>query len=115
MEVMQMFPSMATLLIGNRTMRALYKFYEVVKIVSNRPALSEINGLEAAVLGMAENDDGNWCYAVHLLDSGEGWDVMENELVSTDRIMSRADFYDGDSVTVGVDPLTGIGELKSKV
>lgn len=113
MEVMLMFLSMVALLIGNSTMRALYKFYEVVKIVSDRSALSEINGFEAAVLGMAENDDGKWCYAIHLLDSEEGWDVMEDELVSTGRMMSREDFYDGDSVTVEVDPLTGEGKLKN--
>lgn len=93
-------------------MKAIYKFYEVVKVVSNNSALSEINDHEAAVLGMVENDNGKWCYSVHLLDSGESWDVMENDLKSTGRMMLREDFYDGDSVTVGVDPLTGEGNIK---
>ncbi len=93
-------------------MSALFNFYEVVQIVSDRPVLSEINGLDAAVLGMVENDDGKWCYAVHLLDSNDGWDVMENELISTGRMMTREDFYDGDSVIIIVDSSTGEGKLK---
>jgi len=104
---------MAVLLIDNSAMQALYKFYEVVKVVSNRAVLSEINGLEAAVLGMAKNDDDKWCYAIHLLDLEEGWDVMENELISTGRMMAREDFYSGDSMTIEVDSSTGEGKLKS--
>ena len=107
-----MFLLMAVLLTGKGTMQALYKFYEVVKVVSSKPSLAEINGQEAAILGMAENDDSQWCYAIHILDSDEGWDVMENELAPTGRMMSREDFYDGDSVTVEVDPVTGEGKLK---
>ena len=107
-----MFLLMAVLLIGKSTMEALYKFYEVVKIVSGRPNLAEINGEEAAILGMAENDDGQWCYAVHILGSEEGWDIMESELQPTGCMMSREDFYDGDSVTVEVDLLTGEGKFK---
>ncbi len=93
-------------------MQALYKFYEVVMIVSNKPSLAEINGEEAAIMGMAENDDGQWCYAVNILNSDDGWDVMESDLQSTGRMMSREDFYDGESVTVEVDSITGEGKFK---
>ncbi|MFQ3245975.1 MAG: hypothetical protein ACI9SP_002624 [Arenicella sp.] len=92
---------------------AIYDFYEVVKVVTSRSELTEINGSEGAVLGMAQNDHGDWLYAVHILGSDEGWDVMENELVSTGKMMSREDFYDGESVVVEVDPITGEGKLKS--
>ncbi|AJQ94838.1 hypothetical Protein YC6258_02800 [Gynuella sunshinyii YC6258] len=37
---------------------------------------------------------------------------MESEFIPTGRVMSRGDFYDGDSVTVEVNPLTGEGRLK---
>ena len=107
-----MFHLMGTSHIGKVMMRPLYKFYEVVKVVSNRTDLVEINGFEAFVLGMAENNTGDWCYAVHMLESDEGWDVMENELVSTGKMMSREDFYDGDSVTVVVDSFAGEGKVK---
>ena len=60
-----------------------------------------------------QNDDGDWFYAVHLLDTDDGWDVMKEELVSTGNMMARKDFYDGDSVTVVVDPVSGEGKLKN--
>ncbi|WP_044617282.1 Imm31 family immunity protein [Gynuella sunshinyii] len=59
--------------IGKSTIQELYKYYEVVKLVSSKPSLAEINGEESAILGMAQNDVGQWCYAVHILDSEEGW------------------------------------------
>jgi hypothetical protein len=93
-------------------MQALYKFYEVVKVVSSRPALSEINGQEAAILGIVQNDGGQWLYSVQILESEDGWDVVENELQPTGRMMAREDFYDGDSVTVEVDPVSGEGTIK---
>ncbi|WP_369601097.1 Imm31 family immunity protein [Hahella sp. SMD15-11] len=93
-------------------MQALYKFYEVVKVVSPKPTLSEINGQEAAILGMVQNDCGDWLYSVQMIESGEGWDVAENELKPTGRMMAREDFYGGDSVTVEVDPISGEGTIK---
>ena len=92
-------------------MKAMYKFYEVVKVIASRPELSEINGKEAAILGMTQNDSGEWSYSVQILESEDGWIVMENELQETGRMMSREDFYSGESVTVKVDPVTGEGSL----
>jgi len=103
MGVMPTFPLMAASHTGKYNMQALYKFYEVVTIASNKPSLKEINGQEAAVMGMAENDNGQWCYAVNILDSDDGWDVMESDLQPTGRMMSREDFYDGELVKVEVD------------
>jgi hypothetical protein len=94
-------------------MSAKFSFYEVVEVRPERPALNEIAGLTGAILGMVENDDGNWVYAVHILDTDESWDIRESELVSTGKVMSRSDFYDeNDSVGVEVDPITGEGKLK---
>ncbi len=94
-------------------MQARYKFYEVVKISSIRSELAEVNGTNGAVLGMAENEAGEWTYAVQILDTDECWDVMEKELSSVGRIMSREDFYEGDSITVEVNESTNEGKLKN--
>lgn len=93
-------------------MQAIYKFYEVVKVLSPRPTLSEVNGLEAAILGMVQNDSGGLLYSVQMIESGEGWDVSENDLEPTGRMMAREDFYDGDSVIIEVDPISGEGAIK---
>ena len=62
---------------------------------------------------MVENDQGEWIYAVHMTDKDESWDIRESELISTGEFMKRKDFYDGESVTVEVDPETGEGSFKS--
>jgi hypothetical protein len=73
-------------------------------VESERPVLSEISGLSGAILGMAENDDCDWIYAVHILDTDESWDVRESELTTTGNYMKREDFYEGDSLRVEVEP-----------
>ena len=93
-------------------MSAKYKFYEVVKVVSSNPDLAEINNQEAAIMGMVENNNSKWSYAVHILETEDGWDVDEEELQSTGRMMCESDFYDGESVTVVVDSKTGTGMIK---
>jgi len=93
-------------------MQALHKFYDVVLINSERKTLAEIDGQKGSILGMAENDQGNWSYSVHMLNTEECWDVMESELEATGESMKREDFYDGDSVTVGVNAETGEGSFK---
>ncbi|MEX2964090.1 Imm31 family immunity protein [Microbulbifer sp. TYP-18] len=94
-------------------MLALYDFYDVVLVKTDREALSEINGKKGAILGRAENDQGEWSYSVHIFESEECWDVMEAELESTGTAMAREDFYDGDSVIIEVDSKTGEGKLKN--
>ncbi|WP_169719843.1 Imm31 family immunity protein [Zooshikella ganghwensis] len=92
----------------------MYKFYEVVKVVTSRSLLSEINGQEAAILGMAQNESGQWFYSVQILENDEGWDVMESELQATGRILTREDFYDGESLSIEVNSESGEGTLKNK-
>lgn len=113
MVVMLTFRSMVGLLIGEIIMKALYKFYEVVIINSSRAALAEINGLKGAILGMVENDKGKWSYSIHILDTEECWDTTEDEIITTGQIMAREDFYDGQTVAVGVDSKTGEGKITS--
>jgi len=94
-------------------MSARLSFYEVVQIKSDRTALSEINGLSGAILGMAQNDDGDWVYAVHIFDTEDSWDIREVELAPTGKVMSRSDFYDEDDVVqIEVDPDSREGKLK---
>ena len=93
-------------------MSAKFSFYEVVEVKSDRSILNEIEGLSGVILGMVKNDDGDWVYAVHIFDTDESWDVRESELISTGKKMAREDFYDGDSISVEVDPETGEGKPK---
>lgn len=74
-------------------MNSKYQFYEVVEIDSNKLLLKEINGFEAAILGMAQNQDGIWSYAVTILEKEETWHVVEGDLRSTGKMMKREDFY----------------------
>lgn len=92
-------------------MAAKFSFYEVVEINPERPDLKEIEGLRGVVLGMVENEQGNWVYAVHMLSTEESWDVLESELISVGEFMTREDFYDGGSAKVEVDPETGEARL----
>ena len=96
--------------IGQR-MSNKFQFYEVVKVVSVNPKLSEIAGKFGAILGMAQNDDGTWGYSVHVFNEEDGWDVMESDLEATGKIMRREDFYDGSSIRIRVDPETGEGSI----
>ncbi len=92
-------------------MNSKFKFYEVVEVASDRPALSEINSLKGAILGMAQNSSGCWNYSVQIFETEECWDVGESELIRTGKRMKREDFYDGDSISVEVDGRTGDGKI----
>lgn len=89
----------------------LFQFYEVVKVVSENSTLREINGMTGTILGMAQNDNGEWGYGVQILETNENWDISESDLVATGKHMKREDFYDGTSVKVTVDPETGEGDV----
>lgn len=105
-----MYHWMAELHIGER-MNSLFKFYEVVKIGSKRDELKNLNGLEGTVLGMAKDENGNWSYSVHVDDIDVSYHLMEDEIVRTGRIRKKEDFYDGDSIRVRVNSVTGEGEV----
>lgn len=92
-------------------MASKFDFYEVVKVCSDRQSHCQISGLEGVVLGKSEHPPGRWVYAVQVLDTEEGWDLAEDLLVSTGRKMRREEIYDGSSVRVSVDPVSGKGRL----
>lgn len=93
-------------------MSAKYSFYEVVNIKPERPSLSKIEGLSGTILGMAQNENGGWIYAVHIFDTDDSWDIREAEIVTTGKFMKREDFYSGESLIIDVDGKSGEGKLK---
>jgi hypothetical protein len=87
-----------------------YQFYEIVR-VGKHCRHRQLIGREGAILGMSQNEQGIWGYAVALQPSGECWDLVEDNLESTGRMERRETFYDGTSVTVTVNPQTSEGEV----
>ncbi len=92
-------------------MPAKFQFYEVVKVVSDKPQLSEIWDLTGVIMGISENEEGYFGYAVSIFHVVESWFVMEEDLVSTGQYMRDEDFHDGSSIRVRVDPETGEGHI----
>lgn len=84
-----------------------FEFYEVVRVASDRPELSRVVGMQGAVLGRSASPDGTWSYSVQLTDSESVHFFGESDLVATGDKRRREDFYDGSTVKVSVDPLTG--------
>jgi hypothetical protein len=92
-------------------MKNKFEFFEVVKVNSEYKRDTRVVGLEGTVLGMAQNEQGLWGYAVFLDKFDEAWDFMENHIDSTGRKDEPSKFYDGTSIKVKVDPKTGEGDL----
>ena len=92
-------------------MTAKLKFYEVVKVVSERAPLREIRGLTGTVVGIIEGEDGHWLYDVSIFDRDETWSVEEPDLKSTGKYLRREDIYEGEAIRILVDPRTGEGSL----
>lgn len=86
-----------------------FEFYEIVEVIALDPIFSEIAGLEGVVLGMAEDDSGDWYYSVLIDQKDETWNIPGSCLETTGKYRSREDIYGGDSVRVTVN---GEGEGK---
>ncbi|MFO1259304.1 MAG: Imm31 family immunity protein [Gammaproteobacteria bacterium] len=85
-----------------------FDFNEIVKLVSSDPELSEVNGKEGVVRGMAEEN--NVCvYAVNF--DGFCWSIDEKDLISLNRFAKEEDFYTGESMKVVV-TADGKGRIK---
>ena len=93
-------------------MKNKFDFYEIVKVVSTNPELSEINGKIGTITGMAEQDE-LWFYSVSFEDLESGWCADEVDLVSTHRFGKEEDFYTRESVKVLVSP-DGKGRFKEE-
>lgn len=95
-------------------MLSKFEFYEVIKIVSDCKHYQEVNDFEAVVLGMSENESGDWGCSVQVIESEESWSLSESELISTGKKLTRSDLYDGSSVRVAVDPESSEGSIVNK-
>jgi len=94
-------------------MKNKFNFYEIVRIVSDKPKHAEINGATGVVAGMAQNEEtGRWTYGVSI-DKLDGLvrRMDEDSLVSIGVVGKREDFYTGESIKVRVDPKTGEGYI----
>ncbi|WP_010304091.1 Imm31 family immunity protein [Candidatus Odyssella thessalonicensis] len=93
-------------------LRSRFDFYEVVRVRSNLPEYVRIDNLLGTVLGMSQDSEGRWAYALEIEDSDEAWMVWEECLISCNEFKNREDFYSNSSLKVVVDPKTGEGQLK---
>ncbi len=94
-------------------MKNKFEYYEIVKVMSPKQDLQEINGEEGVIRGMSKSDEtGEWGYAVCIYkDNGFVWDIMECDLIVTGKFATPSDHSIGQSVRIKVDPKTGEGEL----
>lgn len=89
-----------------------FDYYEIVKIKSGNPELSDVNGLKGAVLGISESEDSKQiAYSVHIFKLKTSWFIFEEDLKPTGMKANPEDFYTGESIKVRVDPKTGEGEI----
>ena len=93
-----------------------YEFYEVVLVSSSDPQKEALNGLEGAIVGIAQEKDGPWGYTVHIYKratspDGSSFYFTEDELEPTGRRSPRSDLYSGRSLAVEVDAATGEGKI----
>jgi hypothetical protein len=91
-------------------MKNKYQFFEIVRVTPKHKR-KQFAGKEGAILGMAQNDQGQWEYSITFTGTGENYGFYEDELEPTGKMDKRESFYDGSSVTVKVDPKTGEGYI----
>lgn len=92
-----------------------YCFYEVVLVEADAPVREDLKGSAGIIVGMSEDDNGCWEYAVQLpKHDNECWQIAEGFLKATGKRVNREDLYNGDSELVRVDPDTGDGEIVEK-
>ena len=80
-----------------------FQFYEIVRVASSQPELAEIHGERGAILGMSEDDQGTFGYAVFIYRDEICWSLTEDELEETGEFSRREEFYDDTSIRVRVD------------
>lgn len=92
-----------------------FDFYEVVVFKDSAPLPEKLKRTQGVIMGMAEDANGNWEYAVQIADDdNECWQLDEANLEATGKKLSRGEVYPGDSELVRVDPDTGEGSFVKK-
>lgn len=93
-------------------MKSKFNYYEIVNVKEIAFTINNgLNGLKGVVLGMAEDEKGNWGYAIHIYSMEEVWDLPEEYLESSGQFTSREEFYDGSNIEMKVDGKTGEGKI----
>ena len=78
-----------------------FVYFEVVEVQSTPETLRlGYAGSVGAVLGIGENGDGSYGYAVALDGREEAVDFAEEELAATGEHRSREDYYSGDVLRI---------------
>lgn len=92
-----------------------FNFYDVVQVQTSNSSLQDgLVGQIGTILGMAQNEKtGVWTYSVSIEPDGDVWNIDEVHLQATGATKSRSEFYDGESVKVLVDPVTGEGRAEA--
>ncbi|MEM6689902.1 MAG: hypothetical protein AAF664_10770 [Planctomycetota bacterium] len=80
-----------------------FERYEKVRVKTVDPEISALNGLLAAVLGWARDENGSWCYAIHVYKFSAVYSITESDLVASGEYAKREDFYSGESIRVSRD------------
>ena len=94
-------------------MKSKFDFYELVKIKTTVfTEKNGINGQKGAILGMSEDENNKWGYAIHIYNVDGCWDLPEECLESIGEFTTREEFYDGSSIHVKVDAKTGEGKIE---
>ena len=96
-------------------MKNKFNFYEVVRIVSNKPELLELNNKLGVITGMSQNesDPSIFCYAVDILNEDkeviDGWSIYSEDLVTTGKKINPSQLFTSDIIKVEVSKKTGEG------
>lgn len=87
--------------------RSKFSFHEIVRVISSKDNLKEIQNIEAPIIGMAE-ENGLWYYG---LDVPDGLcSVDEHDIISTGKFANSEDYKSVGSISLRVLP-DGSGEI----
>jgi hypothetical protein len=94
-------------------MKSKFDFYEIVKVITDKPSCAQINGELGVVSGKAQNEEtGKWTYGISIYsDDDLVWCVDEKDIYPTGKKADPKDHYTGETIKVRVDPKTGKGYL----
>jgi hypothetical protein len=75
----------------------MFEFYEKVRVVAPSPKLQHLAGAMGAILGRAQNEVGEWVYAVHIYGYRHAYSFRHEELESLGTFAERSELYPEDT------------------
>lgn len=94
-------------------MKPKFEFYEIVR-VGGRDCPPPLVGMQGAIVGRSQAEDGQWFYSVSFDELDKSWFLSESTLEATGIYRKRSDYYSGERLQVLVDPKTGEGKIANK-